>query len=359
MLRKELAAQGDKWEEQKLDKESLAVFNYRQKATKFLEAAVTASTAQADFNDKQHELGLTNLTDAGKIPKEVISELFEASQVSKVATSILPDFEFKDKTSITSCELLSYAKAVVNECCMLTFGGEKARLSKLISKLHRCLNSNLATYQQRCSLVVPEVELLADAAEIEKKALTPAGHVFGHWMDFEGQKSSLFYILGPQDEEAGKASAEGVEANEEPTEEQKEQQAELREENSLVHFGKVDVDALALSQLYQDTRDLIDKMKESELLSPEKNERDRKTYRETHHSLIERLGNLFKPPVTSEEELERDVDCLALVKALIPELSVLSVERLAEILQKSSGCAWTDPLMNGIMRKFHRVRYIK
>lgn len=103
---------------------------------------------------------------------------------------------------------------------------------------------------------------------------------------------------------------------------------------------------------------MIDKMKESETFSAEKNERDRKTYRETHHALIERLGNLFKPPVTSEEELERDVDCLALVKDLIPGLSVAGVERLAEILQKSSGCAWTDPLMSGIMRQFHRVRYI-
>ena len=46
-----------------------------------------------------------------------------------------------------------------------------------------------------------------------------------------------------------------------------------------MHFGKVDVDALALSQLYQDTRDLVDKMKESETFSAEKNERDRKTYR--------------------------------------------------------------------------------
>lgn len=357
MLRQELAEQGDKWEEQKSNKEALTVYNYRNKATKFLEAAVTASTAQADFNDKQHELGLTNLTDASKIPKEVISELFEASQVSKVTTSILPDFEFKDKSTISSGELLAYAKADVNECCMLTFGKEKSRLSKLISKLHRYLMTNLTVYAQRCSLVVPEIEQLTDAAEIEKKVITPAGNVLCHWFDFEGQTSSLLYILGPQDEELQKAGSE--EEPEEPTEEQKRLQAELRMENSLVHFGKVDVDAHALSQLYQDTRDLIDKMKASEELSSEKNERDRKTYRETHHSIVERLGNLFKPPVTSEEELERDVDCLALVKDLIPDLSVLSVERLAEILQKSSGCAWTDAKMNAIMRKFHRVRYIK
>jgi len=289
----------------------------------------------------------------------VISELFEASQVAKVATSKLPDFEFKDKTSVSSCELLAYAKAVVNECCMLTFGDEKARLSRLISKLHRYLTANLAAYAQRCALNVVEADPLVDASEVEKKELTPTGRVLCQWFDFEGQKSSLFYILGPQDEEATKASAEGAEEPEEPTEEQRRERAEARVENSLVHFGKVDVDALTLSQLYQDTRDLIDKMKASEELSAEKNERDRKTYRETHRSLIERLGNLFKPPVTSEEELERDVDCLALVEPLIPDLSVQNVERLAEVLQKSSGCSWTHPLMSAIMRKFHRVRYIK
>ena len=113
-----------------------------------------------------------------------------------------------------------------------------------------------------------------------------------------------------------------------------------------------------LSKLYQDTRDLIDKMTASEALSPERNERDRKGYRDTYHSLIERLGNAFKPAVTSEEELEKDVDCLALVKPLIPELSIAGVERLAELLRKRSGCSWTDAMMNAIMRRFHRVRYV-
>jgi len=99
-------------------------------------------------------------------------------------------------------------------------------------------------------------------------------------------------------------------------------------------------------------------MKASEELSPEKNERDRKYYLQTYHSLIERLGNFFKPPVLTEEEQERDVDCLALVQDLIPELSIQGVERMADVVQKASGCAWTDPRMNAIMRRFHRVRYI-
>jgi hypothetical protein len=126
------------------------------------------------------------LSDISKIPKEVISEVFEASQVCKVTTQKQPDFEFKDKTTVTSSELLAYTKAVVNECCMLTFGTEKARLSKLISKLHRCLLATLTSYAQRCNLVVPEVETLTESSQLEGKELAPASQVLCHWFDFEG-----------------------------------------------------------------------------------------------------------------------------------------------------------------------------
>lgn len=149
---------------------------------------------------------------------------------------------------------------------MLTFGEEKARLSKLVSKLHRFLTANLTTYAQRCVLQVAEPEPHKDAKEIAAKELLPQGHVLCHWFDFEGQTSSLLYILGPLAEEATKgvdAGPEGVPV-EEYTNEQREQVGEARRDNALVHFGKVEVDALALSQLYQDTRDLIDKMTASE-----------------------------------------------------------------------------------------------
>jgi hypothetical protein len=119
----------------------------------------------------------------------------------------------------------------------------------------------------------------------------------------------------------------------------------------------VAVPASELSKLYQDTRDLISKMKASEKLSAERNERDRKGYKKTYDDLILRLGNLYKPPILSEEDQEQDIDCLALVKPLIPELSVDAVNRLALVLRKNAGAKFEDPLMNGILRKFHRVRY--
>lgn len=289
----------------------------------------------------------------------MISELFEASQVNKVATSKLPDFEFKDKTTITSSELLAQTKAVVYECCMLTFGAEKGRLCKMISKLHRYLLTNLSSYGQKCVVKVPEIEDLADAGKMSEVELRPAGHVAANWFDFAGQQSSLFYILGPLDEQAFKKADEPPVDQDELSEAQRREQADARHESALAHFGKVEVDALTLSKLYQDTRDLVEEMKVSEERSEAKNTRDRKYYKERYHRLVERLGNAFKPPIISEEEQDRDVDCLALVKDFIPELSIANVQKLADVLQKDAGCSWADPHMSAILRKFHRVRYIK
>lgn len=73
----------------------------------------------------------------------------------------------------------------------------------------------------------------------------------------------MFYILAPFDESTIKKEepAEGEQV--EKTQEEREKIAAEQFENSLTHFGKVEVDNKVLSQLYQDTRDLIDKMKAS------------------------------------------------------------------------------------------------
>jgi len=55
------------------------------------------------------------LTEPAKIPKEVISEMFEASQNAKIVYSKLAGYEFKDKTTITAAEVLAYLKAVLLE----------------------------------------------------------------------------------------------------------------------------------------------------------------------------------------------------------------------------------------------------
>ena len=87
LLKQELEQEEDKWEARKAAKETLEVANYRIKANKYLQVAVATAHAQLDFRDKQHELSATQISDASKIPREVVSELYEASQVSKVTTS--------------------------------------------------------------------------------------------------------------------------------------------------------------------------------------------------------------------------------------------------------------------------------
>lgn len=75
-----------------------------------------------------------------------------------------------------------------------------------------------------------------------------------------------------------------------------------RRDNILVHFGKMDVDPLALSALYQEVKDLADKMRASEKLSPAQNERDRRSYKVKFELLLERFGTFFKAPVINDDE---------------------------------------------------------
>lgn len=96
--------------------------------------------------DSANTLSVTNLIDPVKIPKEIVTELFESSMVSKVVHSKLAGFEFKDKTTITSAEVLSYLKAILLENRFFSFGTEKERFSSLISKIHRYLKLSLSSY---------------------------------------------------------------------------------------------------------------------------------------------------------------------------------------------------------------------
>jgi hypothetical protein len=114
--------------------------------------------AQRTIVDEAHKITATALTDAAKVPREVASELFEASQVSKVLYEKLDGFEFKEKIAITSSEIVAYLKSILIENSLFTFGEDRQRQGKLISKLHRYLLANLTTYQQQCASTVSKFE---------------------------------------------------------------------------------------------------------------------------------------------------------------------------------------------------------
>ncbi len=133
-------------------------------------------------------------------------------------------------------------------------------------------------------------------------------------------------------------------------------------------MGQIEVDPLVLSALYQEVRDLADKMKASQTNgSAAQNERDRKGYRTKFNQLIERFGIMFKPPAMVE--VEENPDALLGAETvmdlfihdnnvLLPDLTIENVDKLAQFLQKDSGCMFNDPKFNMIMRRFHRLRYI-
>lgn len=95
----------------------------------------------------------------------------------------------------------------------------------------------------------------------------------------------------------------------------------------------------------------------SEGLQEEQNTRDRIGYQKDLEQLVDRLGGFFKPPIVSEEMMDRDVDMLGLVKDFLPPLSIENVKKFADILKKESGTTLKDPHFNAVLRKFHRVRY--
>ena len=109
-------------------------------------------------------------------------------------------FEFKDKTSISASEIVSYLKAILLENGLFTFGEDRLRNGKLISKLHRYLNANLAAYKEKVTGDLPQYQPSTDISVAEKNELLNFGENLMAWNDVRGENSELFYILGPLDE---------------------------------------------------------------------------------------------------------------------------------------------------------------
>ena len=89
------------------------------------------------------------------------------------------------------------------------------------------------------------------------------------------------------------------------TQAEREKIAEEKYENSLTHFGKVEVDNKVLSQLYQDTRDLIDKMRsEFEVLLKEQQANHDRVNRENE----DRHNRNINERIRIQEKTERDLN---------------------------------------------------
>ena len=84
-------------------------------------------------------------------PNPQISEWVDRTELAMLTivntNEKLEGFEFKEKTVITSSEIVAYLKSILIENGLFTFGQDRQRQGKLISKIHRYLMSNLTTYQ--------------------------------------------------------------------------------------------------------------------------------------------------------------------------------------------------------------------
>ena len=118
------------------------------------------------------------------MPREIATELFESSQVNKVINSKLPGYEFKDKTTITSSELLAYLRSLIFDLKLFTFGSERERTSRLICKLHRYLNANLSSYPVKCNGDVKDYVDIMLPTEIAKSEILGPQKSLSMWFDF-------------------------------------------------------------------------------------------------------------------------------------------------------------------------------
>jgi hypothetical protein len=198
-LTKEIEEEADKWEEDKDDKEVLDIFNNKRASVHYMQAAIQVAEVQVALNDKQHEVGVTNLTDASKIPREIASELFQSSAVAKVETAKIPGYEFKEKTAITASEMLAYLKSIVIENGFFTFSKESDRLGKLVSKVHRYLKTGLPSYAQKCLAEAQDYVDITQRDQVASNEIIAQATTVSSWTDFQGKKSYMFYVLGPME----------------------------------------------------------------------------------------------------------------------------------------------------------------
>ena len=204
--------------------------------------------------------------------------MFESAMVAKIVHSKLPGFEFKDKTTITSAEVLTYLKAVLLENKFFSFGQDKERFSNLISKLHRYLKTAHSSYAVQ---VAPDIKMYEDVTQVPQADLTkilPPGAIRLSWVDMQNQNSYLFYVLGSEEGSVKKPDPPLPDGPAELVESIRASRTKLKEDTVHLHFGWVEANPIQLSELHQEVCDLVTKMVASEKLSPAQNERDRLGY---------------------------------------------------------------------------------
>lgn len=64
----------------------------------------------------------------------------------------VPNFNPKDKTTLTSGDVVAYFKSLIIESEFFTFDGFAARQMRLQQRIHRYLMANLSSYVSKCNI---------------------------------------------------------------------------------------------------------------------------------------------------------------------------------------------------------------
>ena len=78
---------------------------------------------------------------------------------------------------------MSYLKAILTENTLFTFGCDRERQGKLISKLHRYLLANLNTYQAQCASSVSEYQPIDNVETAKATELLAKAECLSSWID--------------------------------------------------------------------------------------------------------------------------------------------------------------------------------
>ena len=118
-----------------------------------------------------------------------------------------------------------------------TFGDEKQRYSKLISKIHRYLKLNVASYVQKCLPDVKDPDEIKDPNQADTIEYLQKAKTIGKWFDFKTAKSSLFYMIGPIEDALCNQLFNNP--DESLTDYQKEMRDQVKKDNQVLHIGEV------------------------------------------------------------------------------------------------------------------------
>ena len=111
-----------------------------------------------------------------------------------------------------------------------------------------------------------------------------------------------------------------------------------------------------LSNQYQFLNNLLDRMALSDQKEGDQNERDKTYYTLDFHKAIADFGYFFKEPILADEDRDKDIDCLEVVKEVLPQLSKDAVTKFASVLGRD-GVTIKDKEVCQILRRYHSLRF--